>query len=241
MRFEQIQKGTRARRRLRFPGQNQRCALLDPLPELEAQRAKDLGALQPADAPPESVAVDHDHVSVDVRVLNGDEEATALRRARDWAIAQGIEKPAAGEPLYDLAVMVETLALACVDVDSPESEPVPFFESAEQIRKYLDRERIAFLFSHYEVWQDECSPQVSKLGMDRFYDVVLQAANSADPSDPFVRLRPGTAAICFRTMASLLVRSQALKSSPGSSSEASTSESSRSPLSENASNGGTSH
>jgi hypothetical protein len=225
MKFNDIRKGTRARHTVDFPIDNTRCALLVPLPGLEQQQGLDKKqwekdkAAQPEQAPPIAPGA---AVTVDLRVLSGEEEAAVLDRARKFAIERGVEKPRDGDPIYDLAVMVETLSLACVDTDSPTDAPALFFEDARQILDGLDRERIVFLYTVWETWQEACSPQAKTLPPDEFYDIIVRAADSEDPTDPFCRLRPGMQWICFRTMANLLLSLLPLKSLRSSLSEAAT-------------------
>ena len=209
--FQDIQKGTRARKPVVFPIES------GPLLDTESP----LGAESDHEAP--------DTVTVDLRVLHGEEEAECLRRAHTSAVKAGVAEPKSGDPLYDFELMIQTLAIACIDHESSNNDPQPFFSSADEIRKHLDRERIAYLFGQYEVWQDECSPQAAKISGDKLYEIILTAAKSEDPADPFVQLRPGTAAICFRTMAGLLLRLPELRSALGPSSTKSSTTASKSP------------
>jgi hypothetical protein len=220
--FSDIQKGTRARRTIEFPADNTRCKLLVPLPELADQQARDQErwekerAAQPGQAAPIAPGAT---VKVDLRVLSGEEEAVVLDKARKFAIGRGVKVPRDGEPIYDLAVMIETLALACVDSESPEEAPALFFESSREILDGMDRERIVYVYTVWETWQEECSPQAKTMPPEEFFDIVVRAADSEDPTDPFCRLRPGMQWICFRTMASLLISLLPLKSLRSSLSE----------------------
>ena len=225
-RFSDIQKGNRARRTVAFPMPNTRCSLLPPLPELEAQRSADRAAQTTTDdaTEPGSVTPEASDAPalVDIVVLSGVEEAKALEMARAAAVRAGVADPKPNEPLYDLAFMVQTLLIGCVDHDSPSNAPVPFFESAEQILKNLNRDQITHLFVQHEHWQDECSPRAKDLTEDQFYTWLVGVAESESPSDFFELLRPATLWRFTRTMVKLLAISRADKLGPGAISESST-------------------
>lgn len=199
---------------------NTRCSLLPPLAELEAQRAADKAEQTTADdaTEPGSVApaAADAPTLVDLVVLTGAEEAKALELSRARAVTSGIASPGPNEPLYDLAHMVHTLLLGCVDHDSPSTAPVPFFDSAEQILQNLNRDQIAYLFAQYEHWQDECSPQAKDMTEEGFYSWLVGVAESESPSDFFEKLRPSILWSYSRTSARLLLISRPGKSALGS-------------------------
>jgi len=201
-RFRDILNGKRARKTIEFPLDG-----FDPL-----RRAT---GLPPGEPGPEAP----DHVLVDLVVLLGYETADVLEKARSFAKTRGIESPKEGDSLFDLGVMVHTLLRVCVDHESPEAEVRPFFASEAEVLG-SPRDRIAYVFAQHEIWQDQCSPQVGRVSPDALYAIVQEAAASPDPARPFAYLRPGLAAICFRSMALQLVSSPTPKSQPGSSSEA---------------------
>src|SRR6266566_8978362 len=90
-----------------------------------------------------------------MRPLDGLEEEDALVRARARAIAKGIENPKLGEPIYDMALMVETIAVSVLDIESPKDNREPFFdEGPEQVRAY-GREAISYIYQLQQTWQDE--------------------------------------------------------------------------------------
>lgn len=196
---------------------NTRCSLLPPLAELEAQRRAD--ATEPGSVA--SVAPD-EPLLVALVVLTGVEEEAASIAARARAIKGGVAEPKPNEPIYDLAVMVQTLLLGCVDNDSDPVSPVPFFDSADQILQNLNRDQITYLFAQHEHWQDECSPQAQDLSEEGFYGWLVGVAESESPSDFFAKLRPSTLWNYTRTSARLLLISPAGKSAAGSTSETST-------------------
>lgn len=105
--------------------------------------------------------------------LIGEAEADVLTGARAFAVSRGVADPKAGEPIYELGLWIHTLVRGCVDADSPEDKPEPFFDGkdadgkalpdggVQQIldpRRGLDRDRIALLFQAQQAWQDECAP-----------------------------------------------------------------------------------
>lgn len=153
-------------------------------------------------------------VEIILRALTAAEESDALRRGFEFAIQKGNEKPAAGDPLYDLGVMVHTLALGCLDPDSPIDDRTPFFDGgADQIMK-LGRETIHFLYQRQELWQDECSPYMRTMSADELMAKVQEVASSSDDG-PFLRMSPATRWIFTRTTARLLLGSREDKSASG--------------------------
>ncbi len=198
--FSTIIKGTRAVKVIDFPADNTRCALLADLPELAAQRAQDAqAAARPEQATPEA------QPKIGLRVLTGIETAECLHKAREFAISKGVASPAAGDPIYDLGIMVHTLAIGCVDPDSPESSRALFFDGgASQILEGLDQDRIAFLYARHEIWQDECSPQALRLTTQDAYAHIVKVTVSDDDT-VFTQMRPGLAWTLFRFMACQLL------------------------------------
>jgi hypothetical protein len=186
-RFGQIAKGKRARHPVPFP----RGEGPVPLPEVVDGQLR-----YPS-------AVDLD--TVDLRILTADETADVLADARAHAKKKGVEDPKDGNPIYDLAEMVYTLARACLDHD--ETEEAPYFDGgAEQIWAEVDRDRIAYLFQCHQTWQDACSPRLRSLQPDELKAHVI-ALGVADNEIPFVQLSPGMQWICTRTLARLWLSS----------------------------------
>jgi hypothetical protein len=182
--FGQIAKGKRARRALEFPL---------------------LGGTTDGEPP---------LLKVDVVVLTALEEAAVLAKARAFAKERGVDEPKDGNPIYDLGQWIHTLAVACVDSESPEDAPRPFFEGgAEQIlaSELLGRDVIAYLYEHQQSWQDEVSPRARKIGAAELVAHVVEVAASEDPS-PFLRLVPALRWSLHRSMAVALLTSPTLKS-----------------------------
>lgn len=160
-----------------------------------------------------------------IRALNGTEEDLALSRAREHAKAQGIADPKVGEPIYDLALMVETIAIGCLDPDSPEAAREPLFDGgAPQVRTAYGREAISFAYEQQQEWQDEVSPSIKKLDPKGYIDALfrLGGANEEDARAFFIRSGPGLRWSLLRTMALQLVTSLTARSESGSNSAAAT-------------------
>jgi hypothetical protein len=216
-RFSDIQKGKRARRLVEFPLANTRCSLLAPLPELEAQRTADaaesgtaLSGGAASGAPAEQVPL------VALVVLTGEEEAIALAGAREFAVKRGVVDPKPDDPIYDLGLIVHTLLLGCVDPESPVDAPVPFFTSAEQILKNLNREQTVHLHAQHEFFQDETSPRAKRLSNEEFLSWLVGVAESESPSDFFEKLGPAMLFSCVRTLTKLHALSQTDRLQAGS-------------------------
>lgn len=159
-------------------------------------------------------------VDVDVRVLLPFEEADVLERARAFAKTKGIEAPSESDPLYDFGLHIHRIAIACVDSESPESAPRPFFDGGiDQILKSqeLTRDHIAYLYEQSIAWQDDCSPRLLKLSPEQFVDATGKTAGG--DMLPFLQLRPGMQWIFTRTLAGLALSSLPFKSDSSSSSE----------------------
>lgn len=170
-RFADILKGKRARRTVPFP----------QAPSL------------PGGAPPEA----QEDLVVDLVVLSAEEEAKALGEAIRFAKKNGDDDPKPNTPLYDLGLMIATLLVSCLDSESPEEKPVPFFANSDEIMANLDRERIAYLYALQQVWQDELSPARKRMSEDEMLTFVLEAAGTEDPLSFFEKLPPGTLARCL--------------------------------------------
>ena len=154
-------------------------------------------------------------VTLLLRPLTGIEESDVLRRGFEFAIQEGNPKPVPGEQLYDLGVMAHTLAVGCLDPDSPADGRTPFFDGGvDQILKKLGRETIHFLYQRHELWQDECSPYVRNMTADELMTTVQEVATS-EGEGPFLRMSPATRWIFMRTTARLLLASHAGKSASG--------------------------
>ena len=155
-----------------------------------------------------------------VRPLSGAEQGDTFAAARAYALSKGVADPKPGDRLYDLGLMVATLALGCV---TAEDAAKPFFDGGQdQILAHLDADRIALLYERHQAWQDECSPRATSMTTAEFFARVMEVANAKADEDPLARLRPSTRISWERTLADLYMRSLADRSSSGDDSAAST-------------------
>lgn len=143
-------------------------------------------------------------MTVDVRVLLPDEEADVLAAARAFCVSKGTPDAPEGDPLFELARVVHTLFRACIDHDSTEEKPEPFFASADQIlaSEALNRDNIFALYEQQQIWQDEVARQPMAFTEAEFEHFILSC--EGDDPFPFVSLRPGKRWSFTRSMASLL-------------------------------------
>jgi hypothetical protein len=150
-----------------------------------------------------------DAVPLALRPLTSAEQAEVLAAAEADAKGRGVSDPRPGHPLYDLAEMEHTLALCCVDVDSPPESPRRFFDGGvAQIRTspHLGRDKIGFLFGLFQGFQDEVNPTIHSLSGEEFY-AALTAMGGEDAEDTqafFASLAPVMQWSLARTLAVLL-------------------------------------
>ena len=124
-----------------------------------------------------------------LRPLTGTEEAAALAEATEFAKTRRAEQIAPGNALFDLGLMIATLAIACVDPDSPAGARAPFFDGgASQIADALDSEQIAYLYARYELWQADCSPSQRAKSGDELIRLLIDVVEAEDDL-PFSRAR----------------------------------------------------
>lgn len=141
-------------------------------------------------------------IAVPMRALTGTEEVDVIRAATEMAQRKGFDKPGPGDQLFDMGIMVHTLALAVL---VPDSTPrAPFFDGgAQQILDEFSREAILHMYEQQESWQDQCSPYVRNLTGEAFVAKVKEVAEG-EGDRPFAALSPGTRWLFTRTMACLL-------------------------------------
>ncbi len=168
-------------------------------------------------------------VKVGLRVLLSNDDDAILKSARDHAISAGVSDPKDGNPIYDVALARATIALACVDLASPDKK-TPFFESADEVRTGLDRDRIGLLFARQQLWQDRCSPSSREMGSEQFIAKVLEIAGAEDDERrPFDSMRPALHESFTRSLARQYVALLTRKSPSGSDTDPDAESSSRSP------------
>lgn len=144
-----------------------------------------------------------------IRVIHEEEHLEILAGALRYAKSKGVEKPTIDDPIYERALMVHTLAVACVDKDSPENASVPYFDSVAQIlgSEVMTPEVVGYLFLKQQTLQDETSPLLKNLTNEEFLAAAIRTA--AGDLAFFVNSRPGMQWSFMRTLASRLVASLA--------------------------------
>lgn len=155
-------------------------------------------------------------VDLDVRALRDDEYAEVLQHALAFARKRGLESPEDGDALYERGKMLHTLAIACLDKDSPHDNPQPYFDRGwEQIHKseVMTPEVIAYLYLQQQLFQEEVNPLLKTLSPAEFLGAAIKTAGG-DMSF-FVNSRPAVLWSFTRTLASRLIASLA-NSSPSS-------------------------
>jgi len=163
--------------------------------------------------------------TLDVRPINPVEHTTIVESARAFAMSKGVANPKDGDELYDDAKVLYTLVLACIDHDSSEKEPKPFFEGGfDQLHgtELLLPDHIGYLYEQQQLWQDECSPRFTNQTPGQFMAAVMQAAEGNQSF--FVGARPGMRWDFTRTLAAAFLNLQTLTSRTSSGSSSSTSE-----------------
>lgn len=148
-----------------------------------------------------------------VRALRDDEYADVLERALAFAREKGLEEPEDGDPIYERGKMVHTLAIACLDKDSPDSKPETYFDTWKQVHtsEIMTPEVVGYLYFQQQMVQEEASPLIKGLSPEEFLAAVLKTAQG-DISF-FVNSRPGVLWTFTRTLASQLLASQTRSSS----------------------------
>lgn len=149
----------------------------------------DVPEVQPATEPVTFTTIKGVEVNALVRHLMAEQEGEILAAARIFAKTNGVENPRQDDPIYLLGLMVATVQIGVVDPDAPSE---PFFDGgAPQIRRNLDRERIALLWARQGDFQDRMSGVAEPMGPDMVLQWALRI-QAADPRDKtlFADLRP---------------------------------------------------
>ena len=102
--FSQLAKGTRARRRIALP-----------LGDTKADPAMATGWSGEVTA-------------LDVRPLSPAKRPTSSSARSRFAKERGLTEPGPEDALYEFGLQLHRIALACIDKDSPEDKPAPFFD-----------------------------------------------------------------------------------------------------------------
>lgn len=115
-----------------------------------------------------------------------DTDAEALEMAREYAKRHKVEDPKPGDPLYERGLMLYTVLLACVDVDSPLDKPEPFFADEKEITKYLDPDRVSVLFHQQRAWQSLISPLPKTMDPGTYIAILASQMRAPEVADiPF--------------------------------------------------------
>lgn len=224
MKLRDVQKGTRAVKRVALPLVNRPCHLTPDVPELMAQRAIDANTAIEAGEPTMP-----DEVWVGVRVLTPGELADVYAKANEFALSKGGDPRNTDDPIYNLGVNVYLCAIACVDPDSDVRDPDPFFGERGDLESaalelfgspHIGREGLQYLAQAQQLWQDTCSPSAMRMGPRELVETVakLGGEDRELAFSTFLALRPGMQWVCARFMASQSSILQTLKSSDTSTS-----------------------
>lgn len=160
--------------------------------------------------------------TLDVRPINPIDHTLIVERARAFAISKGVVDPKDGDELYENARILHTLVIACVDKDSPEDAPRPFFEGGfEQLHEseLLLPDHLGYLYEQQQLWQDTCSPRFTNQTPGQFMAGVMKAAGGDESF--FVGARPGMRWDFTRTLAAAYLNLTTQKSPTSSDSSTS--------------------
>jgi hypothetical protein len=146
-------------------------------------------------------------VLVGLRALTPEERGDVLSAAYARATVKGAAGDIEKSAVYNQALAVYTVAMACVDPDADRCKPILFFgdsleSAADTIRKspLMTDDIVLYLRERQEAWQDEINPQALTIGDNELYDVAKKATEDAD----FLwRMRPGFLVKFANTMAAL--------------------------------------
>lgn len=176
-----------------------------------------------ADYPAQLVTDDGTEIALAVRCLDAVEASGVREAARAFAVAKGVASPEDGEPIYDLALMVETLAVACLDAESPAGKREAFFASVAEVRR-LRPEQIAHLYEQQRHAQEAADPKIRRMKPDEFVAAAFALGSEDEGAAArfFTRLGPGMQWTCARFLALRLVESLTPSSSSSSDSAPST-------------------
>lgn len=136
-----------------------------------------------------------------VRPLDAMEEGQALSRATAYAQEHKALEAKPGNPLFDLGLMSNIVALAYLDPESTENAREHYFDSVAQVMS-LDGELLQHLHARQEIWQQECSPTKANLAGTELLNALVKLAEDETDSS-FLSYRPFTQLTLIRTTAAL--------------------------------------
>lgn len=149
---------------------------------------------------------------IDLRALSASEEAECVRAATAQAKARDVSDPKIGNEIFDIARMVETLAVAALEHGTDNR----FFSSSAEVWD-LDRDTIQFLYQAHATFADLVSPRSKAKSPEEFIaGIAALASEDADESMRFFeRCGPGLQWTYARTLAVQAVTQQTLRSQSG--------------------------
>ena len=118
-------------------------------------------------------------IPIIVRALDTLQTRGIRERARKTAKERGVEDPKDGDPIYDQSVMVETIALACLDVDSSPEARTSFFASVVEAES-LRPEQVAHIYEQWARHQEDVSPQFRNMSPADFAAGLLKLGGEDD-------------------------------------------------------------
>lgn len=156
-------------------------------------------------------------VLLDLKVLDGADDAAVLEYATMFAKSKGGDAKD-GDELFEYGKARKTVELACIDKDSTDDKPEPFFASMDEVDAALDRDRILSLAYQQKLFQAIASPFKYAMTDDEFADAIVDIAfrEEGDPG-PFASWPPQLQWSFTRILAFRFVRSQTHNSSTSSS------------------------
>ncbi len=106
-------------------------------------------------------------------------DTDCLAGAREYAKAKGIEDPKPGDPLYERGLMIHVVLKSVVDADVTDRND-PFFGSIEELERFLDSDRLAFLFASQRRYQNEVAPAPRTNDIATYTQFVMALALSGE-------------------------------------------------------------
>jgi hypothetical protein len=160
-------------------------------------------------------ALDCTECVVDLAIVTGDDDDDILEAAAKHAVSKEADA-VRGNPVYDFACDVELVFRACLDPDSPEDKPERFFESAADVRKHLDRDRIAYLAARQHEHQERLSPLRHEMSAAEYTKKIFEIVASSEGDDgPFRDIAQSLLRSFTRRLVSQNVYLQTCKSDSG--------------------------
>lgn len=158
----------------------------------------------------ECTTVDGEPFVASARVLMGEDDDAILSAAQQFTLERK-GTPKEGDPIYDFALNLFTVLHGYDDPDSPGER----FFNLEEVRKRLDRERIAYLAERQQAHQDSVSPSARKLDPEQYIEAVWAHAKAEEGASlPFERWPPALRRSFVRSMAVALATSPPSRSPP---------------------------